>query len=320
MLQYLKHNLGIDVILEKFNNNKKLPFYITEIYHFSVMKFLEKEFLYLEIVDKLPSTTNIKKHIETILLKCNMNCILGISKISMHKRKRLIEEKISFIVPYSQMFVPCIGISLSEKINQSIGRKSSEFFSPATQMLFLHLVYDKLNTTITPTEAAKKLNLSKMTMSRAFAQLLNLGLVTARAEGTKKIFSVIDIPKILFEKGKKHLGSPISRKIYTDNQEVLQNSIVSGVQALSIKTMLNPPKYQIRAIQKNDDRLKNITIYDQDYFDDENAYELELWDYDPGIFCKDGIVDIVSLIATLQEEKNERIQIEINELLEGYQW
>ncbi len=320
MIQYLYDTLGIEASLVNFSDKNKLPFYLIENYHFSVLRILEQDFIYLEVIDKLPSTGNIKKHMETIYKKCNMSCVIGIKKISSYQRKRLIEERIPFIVPYNQLFLPSLGVSLTEKTNKELIVAPFELFSPATQVLFLFLLYSKNLSIINPTDAAKKLNFSKMTMTRAFAELQNLGLVTAKSEGTKRLFSVAETPKDLFEKGKKFLRSPVSKKVYTDDKLLLQKSKISGLQALANKTMLNPPRHQIRAIKKDEQRLKEITLYNEEYLDNDAAYELELWNYNPDIFCSDDVVDIISLVASLQETKDERIQIEIQDLLEGYQW
>lgn len=137
-------------------------------------------------------------------------------------------------------------------------------------MLFLHLLYDENSKTTNSTEVAKKLDYSKMTMTRAFAELQNLGLVTAKPEGIKIIFSTTNTSKALFEKGKKYLRSPVMKKVYTDNIELLQSTPISGLQALSHKTMSNPPRYQIRAIHKFDKRLNDITLYDKDNLDNYN--------------------------------------------------
>lgn len=127
MLQYLCDTLGIQASLNSFNDKNRLPFYLTDIYHFSVLKILEQEFIYLEVIDKLPFKSDIKKHMNIIYQKCDMPCILGVRKITSYQRKGLIDEKISFVLPYQQLFVPCLGISLTEEINKKVVLKSSEF-------------------------------------------------------------------------------------------------------------------------------------------------------------------------------------------------
>lgn len=159
-----------------------------------------------------------------------------------------------------------------------------------------------------------------MTMTRAFVELQRLGFVISKVEGTKKVFSTSQTTKVLFDRSLKHFRSPIATKVYTDNMNIIESCPIAGLHALSTLTMLNPPHYQIRAIQKDDKRLDNIKFYNEDRLENENTCELELWYYDPNLFCREGVVNIVSLIASLQNTKDERIQIEIEELLEGYKW
>ncbi len=47
---------------------------------------------------------------------------------------------------------------------------------------------------------------------------------------------------------------------------------------------------------------------------------LELWKYDPSPFAINREVDPVSLAMSLCENEDERIQGELEEYLEGYEW
>ncbi|EFB40206.1 MULTISPECIES: hypothetical protein [Parachlamydia] len=44
--------------------------------------------------------------------------------------------------------------------------------------------------------------------------------------------------------------------------------------------------------------------------------ELEVWNYDPELFAKDGIVDPFSLYLSLQESKDERVEGALEEMME----
>ena len=44
------------------------------------------------------------------------------------------------------------------------------------------------------------------------------------------------------------------------------------------------------------------------------------WKYDPALFAVKGEVDSVSLAMSLSESEDERVQGELEEYLEGYEW
>lgn len=48
--------------------------------------------------------------------------------------------------------------------------------------------------------------------------------------------------------------------------------------------------------------------------------QLELWKYDPFLFSETDVVDPVSLICSLMEEEDERVEMCLQECLEGIKW
>jgi hypothetical protein len=85
--------------------------------------------------------------------------------------------------------------------------------------------------------------------------------------------------------------------------------------------MINPPKYKVRAIYTEDLKLNDLEIIENiDIIKDENLVEIQIWEYNPRIFTKKSIVDIVSLYASLKEENDERIEQALEEVLRGEKW
>ena len=66
--------------------------------------------------------------------------------------------------------------------------------------------------------------------------------------------------------------------------------------------------------------VKEITEIDVRWSSDNNAVCVELWKYDPALFAVKGEVDPVSLAMSLSESEDERVQGELEEYLEGYEW
>ena len=48
--------------------------------------------------------------------------------------------------------------------------------------------------------------------------------------------------------------------------------------------------------------------------------EIELWKYNPSAYMADGMVDIVSLVQSLKDVDDERVEMQIEEVMEEYRW
>ena len=66
----------------------------------------------------------------------------------------------------------------------------------------------------------------------------------------------------------------------------------------------------------------------RDAYDDigKHSYEeygentIEIWKYAPELLAKDGVVDRLSLYLSLKDSEDERIQIELEHLIDNMQW
>ena len=53
---------------------------------------------------------------------------------------------------------------------------------------------------------------------------------------------------------------------------------------------------------------------------DNDYVEIELWKYNPSIYTADEMVDIVSLVQSLKDVEDERVEMQIEEVMEEYKW
>ena len=95
----------------------------------------------------------------------------------------------------------------------------------------------------------------------------------------------------------------------------------AGMSALSRTSMLSEPRKVVKAIGKA--ALKSIDsnlIVDPKWNTLDNYLELEIWKYDPVPFMNNGNVDTISLALSLSDEKDERVEYEIEHLMENMPW
>lgn len=309
--------LGLDFVFHimKTEDKDKLPIYLRELYDICWVEILGRNYIYARLLEPVTKADAMKKHRNAMFKIFSTECIFEIPKITVYKRKKLIESKLAFVVPDKQVFLAYLGINLTDKVNKEIEKYDIEIFSTSSQILFLNLIYNETFQEINPTDAGKILGFTRMTMTRAFNEMESLGLVSSKKIGNKKIYYHSSNYSQMIKKAFEHLKNPVSERLCTDDLGILKNAPISGLQALSEISMINPPSYEIRALKKDDNRLKAVNLCDKEHISEPGFYELELWDYDPSLFKKDGVIDVVSLIACMKEINDDRVQIEIEKLI-----
>jgi hypothetical protein len=107
--------------------------------------------------------------------------------------------------------------------------------------------------------------------------------------------------------------------VYT--KKAPENAPVAGLEALSVLSMINSPGHPVRAIsEKQLKKLDIEIIYNQDMIKDQKYVELEIWKYDPQLFRDKNYVNLFSLYVSLKEEKDERIEQALTNILRGETW
>lgn len=87
------------------------------------------------------------------------------------------------------------------------------------------------------------------------------------------------------------------------------------------QSMLNYPKCTVYAMDKK--LIKDIpkeAIVEPKLMKDNDYVEIELWKYNPSIYTADEMVDIVSLVQSLKDVEDERVEMQIEEIMEEYKW
>ena len=120
-------------------------------------------------------------------------------------------------------------------------------------MLLLHLIYGGAQE-LSTSQAAKDLELTPTSISRASRQLEEMGLLHIRKVGVQRIMQSEDSPKTLFQKAGDKLLNPIKRTVYIPKKYVGTDLLESGYSALAKYSMLNAPNVGCYAAE----RTKNI--------------------------------------------------------------
>lgn len=316
---YLKENIDDNIKIKKWPNKNFLPIFLREKYSFYEIRLLNRTCLLLETKSEDSGIKILQKQLKNIEALTNLQVILYYKDISRYKRKKLIMNRISFVIENGQMYIPFIGLDIKNKSGNLKEVKKS--FSTTTQIAYLYFLYNK-DVLINTTEFSELFNLTLMTSSRALQDLYNANLIKYKLggkTGRSKIYKRASDPDY-FNRGKDYIKSPIKKIVYVKN--VPNGSVVAGLESLAEFSMINPPGYLIRAIsvlQLNNMNEEIINKNDDRILDDK-LVELQVWEYDPKIFMKNGYVDLMSLYATLKDLNEDRIEMAIDKVLSKEEW
>ncbi len=305
-----------------WGNASQLPFYLQDPYIFNQIELLGKPCL-LMICRAINSETPavIRKHWEVVSSRYSGDVVYVVGSISSFNRKRLIEQRVPFLVPGNQLYLPMLGIDLREHFKQN-KKPDKQWLSAAAQVLVLRELLGRDASALPAKELAELLGYSAMTLTRAINELIDRGLATAEMVGREKRLKFSNNGHELWEKSKPYIRSPIKKHILiaehsyrslVDCAEVK----VAGESALAEYSMVASPKNRVMAVNASEwpGIQKLIGLEERDDLD-LDCIQIELWRYSPASITMDELVDPLSLWLSLEHTNDERIQIARDELLE----
>ncbi|RKW60508.1 MAG: hypothetical protein D8H98_06910 [Prevotella sp.] len=247
------------------------------------------------------------KKISLLEQKLNALVILVAEKVVSYKVTRLTKYRINFIIPYKQLFLP----SLLMSFRKETANELPEHITPITQMLILyHLEVEAIQGMDTHS-LADRLRVSYSSMNRAVRWLYERGLITLTNEKVKLI-EVSETKKDLWEKVLPLLENPIEEIVFTDSN---LNASQAGINALSEYTMINREQHECYALTRAE--LNSLQVPTDKRFGNN---VIQIWRYSPSLLSGTNTVDKLSLYLSLKDSDDERIQIELDNLIKEMPW
>ena len=230
-------------------------------------------------------------------------------------RKRLIEQGVYFVVSNKYAFLPMLLLNSLEKEKK---RKRGSVLSPAAQYILLYYLQSQMKPVCTIKDFQGVVPFSYQSIGRALVDLEGFGLCRSEMiPNVEKRILFIDDKRALWEAGLKYMRSPIKRVVYTDEELPSVKMAISGINALSHYSHLNPERRQTLAIYEKD---YNESIKDIQLFEDEGNTRIEVWIYPSEMFPSSGYVDKLSLYLSMQDIHDARVEKELEIIIENMLW
>lgn len=292
----------------------KLPYYLKAGNQF-VECIMEGQKCLLMVTDELPDGSTLAKRVGEISNIVETRVVLVMENIDTVRRRVLIANRICFVVPGKQAYLPFMGALLTERGLDNTPTVAKRTFSPAAQVLLLtHLQRESLDGRII-SEIAKLFPYSVKTVAASAKELERAGICTIDGDNSGKYLHLIPQAEI-WEKAYPWLVSPAQEVLYCDSLDLIPEALrfVTYDKALSEYTFIADFSGVAYAVFKNDDTIKGLK--NKGMFNAvEGKYRIELWKYNPALLAKEGIVDALSLALCYKDSDDERVIGELDNLV-----
>ncbi len=318
MLDYLKRVFGDTITLEEYPYPDHAPAFFRADYTMSKIVWKHNECVLLAPKNPQWRLPALKKQLQIFQTLCEHPCALSLQSLTALQRQNLLENNIPFVAGFQQVYLPFWGCAFAEKFR--LQTPMADKMAPGTQLVFLYLYYQESGSKINLTHIAEALNLSKATCNRALQDLEASGLVTLAAQGRIKWVNLAGTKEEFLQKGYGRLRTPVDRLLYLKTPLAEGENPRSGLQALSELSMIaaNQLDSGIAVFKKVVGYIPASNVISRREFEDFGGYAVEVWSYDPGVLAKDGRVDDISLLLSLADSKNERVQMALDVLREKH--
>lgn len=318
--RYLADTLGMEAAVSPSRIGERLPQVLRAAYRFAEIELLGTRcLLMLDLHRAERPPTTVRKHMEMLAGKWTGPMIYARAHVAAYNRRRLIEQKVPFIVPGNQMYLPMMGIDLRERFRQS--RPEPTTLSPASQVVMLHVLLRESENTFTPGALAGRLGYSAMTLTRAFDEIEALRLGEAAAAGRERRLCFLQDKRALWTQAEPRMRSPVIRRRFVRPLELGDAALHAGLSALAECSSLSPPEHPVFALGREEWKsLRRRKIVVEVADGEAPVYELEVWSYRPALLAANDRVDPLSLYLSLRHSGDERIESALNEAIRRLPW
>lgn len=308
----LRQNITVEETAELYD---KLPLAYKGRYTF--LKIETNGLSWLAISPKTDvGLVTLRKDRIKIEKEAGLNCAIFLNAATFYIKEKLMEEGIPFVLKGKQVYLPFMGYLLSSENEREIA--PVHLISYLTQKLILVAMYEKWDN-VTVSEAAGRLGVTKMSVSRCFDELEYLSVDMLGMKGKSRVIVVPDDIKQLWEQLQPVLRNPVIARY--ELREDIHLKKKAGISALCELSLLSDNVYPTYAVTKKEVTETGIRKQKQVRAGEETGcVVLELGyfiDFD-GRELEDPLSVVLSL--TEKEKQDERISISAGEMLKEYVW
>ncbi|WP_026436161.1 hypothetical protein [Acidovorax sp. JHL-9] len=324
VLRYLQEVLGIEAPgVRPWARENELPYFLRDAFQFSELELLgQPVVLAIGRADAKQSLSDVRTWLDKVKALAGQPAVYVTDALASYDRRRLIEQKVPFIVPGNQLYLPDLGLDLREYFRQRAPATEAALSPSAQAMLITALLRQPWQPDWQPSGVAAELGYTPMTLSRAVKELTAAGLALAYTVGRSRWLRMELPPEQIWERAKPALRTPVRRTVWVtaDGGAAHGPRRLAGLSALARYSMLTEPKWPVYAMTAADWKAATDAGVRELPEPEAGAQEWQLWSYSPALMPDATTVDPLSLTLSLQENADDRIQLALEELKGQLPW
>ena len=244
-----------------------------------------------------------------------LTTVLITNKHDFNNRVRLIEQGVYFVSSSKYAFMPGI---VANTLSATKHQKANKILSPKAQFILLYwLQHPDLGDEVCISDFMDKWGFSYVSITRALAELEQFRLCeSSKSKDNSKTYRFLMDRKSTWEKSQDILRNPVVKNAYSDSP-IMDNYRISGINALSHYSMLNPEEFDTVAILDSEYRKAE---WKKDTNEIEGKYRIEVWCYEPAMFKGEKYVDRLSLVLSLRNDYDARVEGEVKRIIDEMPW
>jgi DNA-binding MarR family transcriptional regulator len=320
--RYLHDTLGLRASLRPWTRAAKLPYFLQEA--FAIRQLTLHGHCLLLALEQRPHTpklSELRAQVERLRAVAQLPVIYVTNALASYERKRLVEQRVPFLVPGNQLYLPDLGIDLREYFRQP-GAKAGVALSPATQAVLITLLLSKTwRSDWVLADIVAQLGYTPMTLTRALRELAAAGLAEVIRRGRERHLHVEGTPQELWERARTAMRSPVKRSVWVQTAARSTPALrLAGLSALARLTQLADPPWPVYAIGPTEWRAAKPDGRKLLPQPADECSEWQLWTYSPALVRGTPIVDPLSLTLSLDQGADDRVLLELDELRKQFPW
>lgn len=315
--EYLERLTGSPVDLAPAEP-RSLPLFLRERFQLHQGEIFGRSFIFA--IDRLgeqdPSAANYANLTECLSGHLGDSVVLVLPGLAPHIRQGLIRLGRPFIVPGSQTFLPTAIIDLRERQPGTL--PTAKTLSPAAQCVLLyHLERESIHPWPLQ-KVAEAVGYSPNMLIKVKRELEAVELCDPVRSGRVVTLRFHVERRALWQKVLPWLASPVRATHWVRWEKPPTQALMAGMTALSRATMIVDDRTPVYALHHKASKDNAFEIC-ADRID--ATARLEIWNYNPQLLTiREEMVDPLSLFLSLRHDPNERVQDQLETLIEQFPW
>ena len=301
----------------------ELPLYLRGLYSLEQWTAFGVPFM-MAFPRENQAVKTMAKHRDALERSLKIPMAFALESATDYRVERMLEAGLPFIALCKQIYLPFLGIALSERRGCMSSKRPmvAETLSPQAQRLALMMLYDNLDD-VSVTQAANLLGAAKMTASRAFDELEAAVPSLVTVEGRRRILHPGKDKRALWHQLEPYLASPIARE-YRLNRMPEASLPLGGISALCELSMLQDNPWPTLAATKAQEHTLELTaanLVDPTEPDDP-ACVVQVMRYKPATTVEHAIDPLSAILSLSDLERDDprvagEVENVINQVLGG---